>query len=55
MLDNAQVRAIAEKLGLPADQLLALLAKALPEAVDEQSPDGTLQAPTPAPERTPEG
>jgi uncharacterized protein YidB (DUF937 family) len=55
VLDNAQVRQIAEKLGLPADQLLALLSKALPETVDKHSPDGTLQAPTPAPERTPEG
>ena len=55
VLDGAQVRAIAEKLGLPVDQLLAVLAKALPEAVDRHSPDGTLQAPTPAPERTPQG
>ncbi len=55
VLDSAQVRAIAEKLGLPVDQLLAVLAKALPEAVDRHSPDGTLQAPTPAPERTPQG
>lgn len=55
VLQNDQVRQIAQRLGIPADQLLAVLAKALPEAVDRHSPDGTLQAPTPAPEQTPQG
>ncbi|WP_375466378.1 YidB family protein [uncultured Methylobacterium sp.] len=45
VMNSEQVRQIAEKLGIPADQVLAVLAKVLPEAVDHHSPDGTLQAP----------
>jgi uncharacterized protein YidB (DUF937 family) len=45
VLDNDQVRQIAQKLGIPMDQLFPTLAQALPEAVDRHSPDGTLQAP----------
>ncbi|XYD09926.1 YidB family protein [Methylobacterium sp. NMS12] len=45
VLDNEQVRQMAEKLGVPMDQLFPTLAQALPEAVDRHSPDGTLQAP----------
>ena len=36
---------MAEKLGVPMDQLFPTLAHALPETVDRHSPDGTLQAP----------
>ena len=45
VLDNEQVRQIADKLGIPTDQVLAVLAKALPATVDHHSPDGTLQPP----------
>ena len=45
VLDNDQVRQMAQKLGIPMDQLFPTLAKALPDAVDQHSPDGTLQAP----------
>ncbi|MHB2208928.1 YidB family protein [Methylobacterium sp. CM6257] len=45
VLDNEQVRQMAQKLGVPMDQLFPTLAKALPEAVDHYSPDGTLQEP----------
>ncbi|MCJ2122617.1 YidB family protein [Methylobacterium sp. J-077] len=45
VLGNEQVRQMAEKLGVPVDQLFPTLAKALPEAVDHHSPDGTLQEP----------
>lgn len=43
VLDSQQTRAIAEKLGIPADQVLATLSKLLADAVDKQSPDGHLQ------------
>ena len=46
VLDNEQVRQMAQKLGIPMDQLFPTLAKALPEAVDRNSPDGTLRSPT---------
>lgn len=42
-LDNEQVRAVAEKLGVPLDEVLKLLAGNLPQAVDEHSPDGQLR------------
>src|SRR6478609_6691648 len=45
VLDNGQVRQIAQKLGIPMDQLFPTLAQALPEVVDCHSPGGTLQAP----------
>jgi uncharacterized protein YidB (DUF937 family) len=45
VLDNEQVRQMAQKLGIPMDQLFPTLAKALPEAVDHNSPDGTLRSP----------
>ena len=41
-LDNEQVRQMAQKLGIPVDQLFPTLAEALPEAVDRHSPDGSL-------------
>ncbi|TXM64628.1 YidB family protein [Methylobacterium sp. WL120] len=46
VMDNEQVRRIADKLGIPTDQVLAVLAKVLPAAVDHHSPDGTLQTPS---------
>ena len=46
-LDNEQVRQMAQKLGIPMDQLFPTLAKALPETVDKHSPDGSLQEPKP--------
>ncbi|GJE11321.1 hypothetical protein FOHLNKBM_2363 [Methylobacterium longum] len=45
VLDNEQVRQMAQKLGIPMDQLFPTLAEALPTVVDHHSPDGTLQAP----------
>lgn len=45
VVNSDQVRQIAEKLGIPADQVLAVLAKVLPAAVDHHSPEGSLQAP----------
>ncbi len=45
VLQSNQAMIIAEKLGIPKDQALALLAKLLPEAVNRQSPNGTLQTP----------
>lgn len=44
-LSNEQVRAVADRLGLPVDQALEVLAGRLPEAVDEASPDGQLKTP----------
>ncbi len=46
VVSDDQVRQIAEKLGIPADQALAVLSKLLPEAVDKQSPNGALEPPT---------
>jgi len=45
VLDNEQVRLMAQKLGIPMDQLFPALAEALPQAVDHHSPDGTLRVP----------
>ncbi|MDR4305614.1 DUF937 domain-containing protein [Chelatococcus sambhunathii] len=44
-LSNEQVRAVAERLGLPVDQALEVLAGRLPEAVDQASPEGELKTP----------
>lgn len=45
VLDDDQVRQIAQKLGIPMDQLFPTLAQALPETVDHHSPDGALREP----------
>ncbi len=45
VMGNAQVRELATKLGIPVEQLFPTLAKALPEAVDQHSPDGRLPSP----------
>ena len=43
-LGNEQVRQIAEHFGVPVDQALKMLAEHLPAAVDQPSPNGTLQS-----------
>lgn len=45
VLNNEHVKDIEAKLGIPADQVLAALAKALPDAVDKQSNEGNLDVP----------
>jgi uncharacterized protein YidB (DUF937 family) len=47
-LGNQQVQQIARQLGLPADEALKLLSEHLPTAVDQASPNGTLQPVQPA-------
>jgi uncharacterized protein YidB (DUF937 family) len=42
-LGNEHVREIAQHLGLPVDQALALLSQHLPDMVDKASPNGVLQ------------
>jgi len=44
-LGNEHVREIAQQFGLPVDKVLDLLSQHLPQAVDQASPDGTLQEP----------
>ncbi|GEP10461.1 YidB family protein [Methylobacterium gnaphalii] len=46
-LNDPHTREIADKLGIPYDQVLDVLAKVLPQAVDQHSPDGQLQPPAP--------
>jgi uncharacterized protein YidB (DUF937 family) len=43
VLGNAQVQEFARHMGLPVDQVLALMAQYLPEIVDKASPSGVLQ------------
>jgi uncharacterized protein YidB (DUF937 family) len=42
-LGNEQVKQLAQHFGLPIDAALNMLAQHLPTAVDQASPDGTLQ------------
>jgi uncharacterized protein YidB (DUF937 family) len=42
-LSDERVQQLGQKLGLPVDKVLALLSEHLPAAVDQQSPQGTLQ------------
>ena len=42
-LGSAQVRQLAEHLGLPADAALELLSKNLPTLVDQASPSGAIE------------
>lgn len=42
-LGNDQVKQIAEHFGVPVDAALKLLAEHVPTAVDQASPNGTLQ------------
>jgi uncharacterized protein YidB (DUF937 family) len=39
------LEALAKKLGLPADQAAAILAKVLPGTVDKMTPEGTIEEP----------
>lgn len=43
-LGNDQVRQLAEHFGVPVDAALQLLSQHLPAAVDQASPDGTVQS-----------
>ena len=43
VLGNAQLQQLAAKLGIPMDQVAGVLATQLPAAVDQASPDGTLE------------
>lgn len=51
VLRSDQARQIAEKLGIPVDQVLAALSKLLPEAIDKQSSDGQLRTPSGEPQQ----
>jgi uncharacterized protein YidB (DUF937 family) len=42
VLNSDQVRQLAARFGIPVDQVLDVLAKELPTAVDHASPNGTL-------------
>jgi len=42
-LGNEQVKQLAERLGVPVDAALKLLAEHLPATVDQASPDGSLK------------
>jgi uncharacterized protein YidB (DUF937 family) len=42
VLGSDTVRQLAVRFGIPADQLSAVLAQVLPDAVDKASPDGAL-------------
>jgi len=44
-LGNDQIRQIAQKMGIPVDDVLKLLTQFFPEAVNQASPDGKLAAP----------
>ncbi len=43
-LGDQRLQALAQKFGIPMDQVAALLSQHLPAAVDQASPDGTLNA-----------
>jgi uncharacterized protein YidB (DUF937 family) len=47
-LGSQQVQQIARQLGLPVDQALVVLSERLPTAVDQASPNGTLQPAQPS-------
>ncbi len=44
VLGNEQVQQLAEHFGIPVDDALKLFSQHLPAAVDQASPDGTLQS-----------
>jgi uncharacterized protein YidB (DUF937 family) len=46
VLGNEAVAGIATKLGIAPDEAADKLAEAMPKAVDEQTPDGTLERPS---------
>ncbi len=43
-LGNDQIRQIAQQMGIPVDDVLKLLTQFFPEAVNQASPEGELQA-----------
>jgi uncharacterized protein YidB (DUF937 family) len=43
VLGNSQVQDFARHFGLPVDEMLAALAKYLPDIIDKASPNGVLQ------------
>jgi uncharacterized protein YidB (DUF937 family) len=43
VLGNSELQDFARQLGLPVDSMLKILAEALPNIVDQASPNGTLQ------------
>jgi len=43
VLGNSELQEFARQLGLPVDTMLKILAEALPNIVDQASPNGTLQ------------
>jgi uncharacterized protein YidB (DUF937 family) len=50
VLGNETVAGIATKLGIAPDEAAEKLAEAMPKAVDEQTPDGTLERPSAPPQ-----
>lgn len=44
-LGNEQLQQLATHFGIPLDTVSKLLAEQLPKAVDQASPDGTIQSP----------
>lgn len=42
-LDNQQLQQLAKSFGVPLDQIANVLAQHLPNAVDQASPNGTIQ------------
>jgi uncharacterized protein YidB (DUF937 family) len=50
-LGNEQLQQLAREAGLPVDKLLATLSQHLPAAVDQMSPNGTLEEDTAAPDQ----
>ena len=45
VLSNQQVQQMAQHFGIPADQILDKMSQYLPQAVDQNSPNGQLQTP----------
>ncbi len=43
VLSNSQIQALIERTGLPVQALMPLVAKLLPHAVDQATPEGQLQ------------
>lgn len=46
VLSNDQVKQVADHFGIPVDAALGFLAEHLPTAVDQASPNGTIQKPS---------
>jgi uncharacterized protein YidB (DUF937 family) len=44
-LGNEQVQRIAQQFGIPADRILQILSRHLPETVDKASPNGKIEEP----------